>query len=1338
MPKFVFVSTVLLLLLANDCISQNRTIRYLGIENGLSNNEVTSIYQDEKGFMWFGTYDGLNKYDGYNFTTYRHLIDDSASLCDNRINCIITDAAHNVLIGTHSGLSVYNTGTQVFSTAAYTLPGTKENNRITGFVNVMKQCGTDMMVGTAHSVILLNNRNNEGRELLLNTGATLKKDYDTRAIAWDTSGKLAWVLIQGEGLGLYDGKGKVIRIVNADIKTGNALQMDRYGNLWVGSNDGLHYYDTKAGKYTVLHYLADIKVVALCLDRLNSLWVATDGEGLFHLADSLVKEEGIGSNAIYAVYDDREGRKWIGTLRGGINIIEKASSPFGKMVVAPQEGGIENFILSFGETPDHNVWIGTDGSGLRYWDHTGNRFTEYHANPQVRTALSSNFITNIATDFEGRTWFSTWFGGIDRFDKATNGFEHFTCHNPYTRQDEANVWLVYEDIHKTLWASTVNTGTLYTFNRRTRQFDIFDRAIEDVQCLSEDREGNLWGGNYTSLIKIDPVNKRHIFYNIGYTVRSICEDRTGNLWVGTDGGGLLLFDRKTGHYLQYSTNQGLPNNSVLRILEDGKGNLWLSTFNGLSEFSPGSRTFQNFVQSDGLQSNQFAYNAALALKSGEFLFGGIRGFNVFRPDSVHARYDMPPIFLTGIRINNKAVKMNDGLDITVPFEKANLAFDFTALEYSHPDKIGYAFYLKGWDRTWNYADFKSRTAYYLRLQEGHYTLEMKNTDANGQWGPVKTMLQITVLPPWYRTWWAYGVYLLLLISVLYAYTYYRTRQTRLEHQVELARLNSEKEKEVNERKLSFFTHVSHEFRTPLMLIINPLKEQMVRIGKGETVDSLATAYRNARRLLSLVDQLLLFRKADSGEGILKISRLDIVELSGEVYKCFTQQAKMKNMDYRIGTPAHPVEVFADHEKIEIALFNLLSNAFKFTPEGGKIGFTLSDEGDEVRISVEDSGCGISPEDTGRIFDKFRQGDVPGKHKETGFGIGLYLVKHFVEDHKGTVTCESVLRKGSTFTITLKKGSKHLPATHVLQEINGHHTLLEELAVETEPMGGIKTAPMGLTAEELLTEKKSILLIDDNEEVRQYLKHIFAGKYLVFEADNGDDGFARAEEHLPDLIISDIHMGGMDGVELCSRVKSAESLRHIPVILLTAAAGDETKLKGIEKGADDYITKPFDNTLLLAKVEVILRNRNILQKYFFDSITLRETRVRVPAEYKDFLRKCIQVVEENLDTEDFTIKKFSKAMGMSHSGLYQKIKSISGQSTIAFIRSIRLRRAAVLMLQDEMQVSQAAFQVGIADVRYFREQFVKLFGMIPSEYIKKYRHSFNRDLNVIKPEEDLNL
>ena len=419
---FLCIFFVSLLLFPGFCISQGRAIKYLGIENGLSNNYVTSIYQDEKGFMRFGTYDGLNRYDGYNFTTYRHLIGDSTSLCDNRVNCIMTDADHHVLIGTHNGLSMYDAGTQTFSGVSYSGSDVKGSNRIEGFISCIKQCGTNTLVGTYHSVIALQANSHSGRRIPLASGPVTEHDYDSRAIAWDSARELAWVFIENEGLALYDAKRGTMRLVNKDIKNGIALQLDQYGNCWVGNSNGLYYYDTHAGRYTGLHYLDNVKVVALCPDKLHSLWIATDGTGLWVLppvpghpeATGMVKkEEGIGSNAVYAIYDDREGRKWVGTLRDGINIIEKVPSPFRKMVMDPQQsaGGMKDFILSFGETPDHNVWIGTDGSGLRYWNRAENRFVEYSARPSVTTTLSSNFITNITTDVEGRTWFSTWFGG---------------------------------------------------------------------------------------------------------------------------------------------------------------------------------------------------------------------------------------------------------------------------------------------------------------------------------------------------------------------------------------------------------------------------------------------------------------------------------------------------------------------------------------------------------------------------------------------------------------------------------------------------------------------------------------------------------------------------------------------------------------------------------------------------------------------------------------------------------------------------------------------------------------------------------------------------------------
>jgi signal transduction histidine kinase/DNA-binding NarL/FixJ family response regulator len=795
------------------------------------------------------------------------------------------------------------------------------------------------------------------------------------------------------------------------------------------------------------------------------------------------------------------------------------------------------------------------------------------------------------------------------------------------------------------------------------------------------------------------------------------------MWIGTEGGGLLLFNTATGKFRRFSEAEGLPGNTILRLLEDDKGNLWLSTFNGLAKFDPVQYTCRNFSQTDGLQSNQFSYNAALRLRSGEFLFGGIKGFNIFHPDSIYERSNFSPAFLTAIRLNNVPIGQNTRYiskrslenieEITVPYDKAAVSLDFVALEYTSPDKIGYSYLLEGWDKDWNDAR-ESRTANYTHLPEGNYSFMIKVTNADGKWGEEKRLLRIIVLPPWYRTPWAYGVYIALILGVIYLYIQYKSRQERLRYEIRLAHLESEKEKEINEKKLSFFTNISHEFRTPLTLIINPLKEL-------KDNEKLGVVYRNARRLLSLVDQLLLFRKADNEE--LKVTRFDITLLCEEVFLCFTQQAESRNIRYQFLTDSNgPLDIYANYEQIEIALFNLLSNAFKFTPDGGEISFRMQVTAGGVDIILQDSGAGI-PENMGdKIFDKFQHGDS----HSSGFGIGLYLVKKFIENHKGNVAYTSKVNEGTTFCVHLKTGTTHFDAMLLKEEPVKKSAILDELMDEV-----YRKPEKPVSSEEMITEKRTVLLIDDNTEIREYLRRLFEDKYIVYEAENGTEGFAAVEKFMPDLVISDVHMEGMNGIELCRKIKETDIISHIPVVLLTSASSSEAKMEGIEGGADDYITKPFDSALLLVKVQTIIRNRNLLQQYFLESITLRTSYVKVPAEYQDFLKKCIEIVEANIGNEDFNIKTFTQAIGMSHSSLYKKVKSISGQTINAFIRSIRLRKAAVLMLKENYTVNQAAFQVGIVDIKYFREQFHKLFGMNPSAYVKKYRHSFNQDLNVVK-------
>jgi signal transduction histidine kinase/ligand-binding sensor domain-containing protein/CheY-like chemotaxis protein len=1350
------------LLLSSTLFAVDLPVRTIGIESGLSNNSVTGVYQDHKGFMWFTTYDGLNRYDGNTFTVYRNRIGDSTSLRGNEVYTISGDAAHNLWVGGRNGISIYHPESNLFSAARYLDPADDHIHVVSGAVsNIVMGPGGIILVATEQPGLLMFEKADAvGHPIPLYDKGVMVHNYSVSGIKASRDG--VWLIVYNYGLCRFS-NGRV-NVINRMITQGNCLGVEppvagQGGpvGLWLGTDNGLYHYDIARDQWSENLVDGNFKISNLSMDRAGVLWIASDGRGVWRKgpqdarARPFLSPEGkpmVNSSAVYSICEDKEGRMWIGTLRGGVNIIEPRSHPIRTIVYAGDRtpNPNDNFILSFCEDRSHNLWIGTDGGGLRYWHRNTNTYTVYTHDAGNSRSLGGNFVTGVLSDVNGDIWVSAWFGGISRLDKS-GGWQHYTCYNPNTNMAENRVWLLYEDCRKDLWASTSNDGTLYILNRKSNQFELYDKRIVNIQCLAEDRQGVLWGGNYSSLVKIDREGRHHQWYELGYTVRCIHEDKAGNFWVGTQGGGLLLFDRKNGTWQRFADAQGLRSNTILRILEDGKGNLWMSTFNGLIRMDVAGRKFRNFSVSDGLQSNQFSFNAGIALQSGEFLFGGIKGFNLFYPDSLYQQTQAPDVFLTGIRMGDKPLVASSSFvtgrdfedihEITVPFDKAALSFDFVALEYEAPDKIQYAYYLEGWDSRWNYSNMV-KTANYTRLQEGTYYFTVRSTDVSGRWGPDRRLLSIVVLPPWYRSLWAYLIYGLVLAGAGYLYLRYTRQQERLRYEIKLAHLENEKDKELNEKKLSFFTNVSHEFRTPLTLIINPLKEA-VKEGAGGMDKGLTAAYRNARRLLSLVDQLLLFRKADSGADALKLSQLDMVMLCDEVFQCFVQQARIKHIDYRFNGQASPLWVRGDREKIEIALFNLLSNAFKFTPDGGKISLSLEATGGAVVIVAEDSGCGIAAADIARIFEKYQQvADAPGGIPKTGFGIGLYLVKHFIEQHKGRVVCESEVGRGTRFIVTMEMCEDGRRGGEIVQGENGIPGLLEELSDEVsvsdeEPVSMAASMDHGKTAEEVVTGRRSLLLIDDDTDIRAYLEHIFKDKYLLYQADNGDDGFRLAQEHVPDLIISDVNMRGMDGVELCGKIKRSETLGHIPVILLTGETAPDTRLKGVEGGAEDYIIKPFDKDLLQARVESILRNRNLLQRYFFDSITLRETAVKVPAEYQDFLRKCIEVVERHLDSEDFSTPKFAKAMGMSRSALYQKVKSISGQSLNAFIRSIRLRRAAVLMLKENLNVNQAAFQVGIGDTRYFREQFVKLFGMTPSEYIKKYRPSFNRDYNIIRSE-----
>lgn len=1351
--RFLFL---LLLDLTTAVWVHAQTISYIGIENGLSNNTVTSIYKDKFGLMWFGTLDGINRYDGTSFKIFRKKISDSTSLPNDIITSINADNSGNIWVGTQKGLGVLDNRTLEFSSITYT--GTDGiiqpfDQTVNGVVND----GRGNMLVAANNVGLLLSNNGTRNLLQVPLTGHLERHayhYTVEAISALLNAKI-WLAIDGDGLAFYDTKTGRLNMIGKVVQSVTCLTPDKAGNLWIGTKHGLFYYNASSRSLGVFDLkeqgLNKANISNILLKRNGHLWVATNGEGMVEIEATLYagyhilrpfRPGALSSDALFTVFEDEQARKWIGTLRGGIQVVDENKNKFMTYVHNPNNSNslINNFTFSFCEDGRHNVWIGTDGGGLSVWDRKTNTFRNY---PYVSTQLNvGSRISSIIRDQKDRIWTAAYDGGINRYDPASRTFTKIPFQNINA---DHSIWRLYEDNTGGIWSLCLrgpgvdHPGRIFKYNPVLNAFGPAPFDIqEDAITVIDDDKDNFWMGGFSGLIHVNKITGPDKFIDLKAIVRSLHKSRSGLLWIGTYGSGLLSFDRAKDRFTNYTEETGLCNNKVLNIEEDKRGNIWVSTYNGISKLTPSSGKIENFYAVDGLQSNQFYYNASAHLSTGELIFGGIKGFNIFNPDSIRPVHDFPPLIISGLRIANTEVSANSEYfpnagdvytikRVVLPYDKAILSIDFVALEYSLPAKIQYSYFLQGKDKSWNNIG-NQHNINYSQLNDGDYVLKIRATNASGFWNPRETSILITVFPPWYRTWWAYLLYLSAVVASVYGYLYYHSEQTRLHYEVKLVT-------ELNEKKIAFFTNISHELRTPLTLIVNPIKDLLHSNGANLDLIDISAVYRNSRRLLSLVDQLLLFRSSENEIADLQPSVMNLNDVCQEVFLCFNNQVHAKNLKYQFKPGSAEIQIYADREKLEIVLFNLLSNAIKYTPKGGSIEVELVESHNGIEILVTDSGPGIPQEAGKKLFDKFYR--LP-KDKESasqsGFGIGLFLAKRYIDIHNGELSFTSKLGEGTTFRIRLPKTSIPVQSPAdipVIQAEDQSRALLHELIADTEMNNSENNSRQHV--DEILggiTNKKDvIMLIDDDSEMRAYIKNLLGNAYLVYEAENAETGFDKVLEFEPDIILCDVVMGGMSGVEFCSKLKESPSFSHIPVILLTGTSSPEVKLKGIECGADDYITKPFESELLLARIKSMLKGRNTLKDYFFNEITLKNNGLKIPSEYSDFLSKCIAIIEGHLEDEGFSLKTFTDEIGMSRSNLSRKIKSISGLSTSEFIRYIRLRKAAQLMIQTDMQIKEIAFRIGFQDIKYFREQFYKLFEMNPSDFIRKYRKAFIPSLNL---------
>jgi signal transduction histidine kinase/ligand-binding sensor domain-containing protein/DNA-binding response OmpR family regulator len=1358
-----FLIGIVLLSLSSPAFSQSGAYNFakLDVYNGLSHNQVNAIIKDSKGFMWFGTLSGLNRYDGYSYKIFRQNLNDSSSLPDNNVFSLYELPQGKMWVTTTGGSCIYDPFTEKFDART---------------ANYLQSLG--LPSGYVRSIVKGNNGRYwflyDDQDLYMYPGngkkATLPRpDYNSRAaekitsVKETTDGKL-WLLYQSGFLQLYDINAKKIIFSSIALQEqykGNNINfyLDSDGDLWFwGYTVGVFLFNPRNNTVKVFREntfparLNSNLVDQIVQDDKGLIWVATDHGGVTlidkkndfktsYLVNNPTNPKSLSQNSITSMYKDDNGIVWLGTFKQGINYLNSSIVQFPHY--HHQESNIKSLqyddVNRFAEDKTGNLWIGTNGGGLIYFDRKNNSFKQYLHDPNNKNSLSNNVIVSLWIDHEGILWMGTYFGGLNRFDgKNFTHYEHDD--NDSLSLADNNVWEIFEDRAQNLWIGTLGGGLDLLDRKKGRFIHTKNKPggqnllpSNYISAILEDSKDNLWVGTVRGIAvfkknKSTPV----LFYQTNgknslsnNNVICITEDSKGRIWIGTSEG-LNLFNEQTKEFQVFTTAEGLPDNLVLNILEDQFQNLWLSTPKGLCNVLPaqsaGSVTISviNYDETNNLQNREFNDNAALKTKAGELIFGGPSGFNIIYPGKIQTPVYHPNIVFTGLQIQNKEIAPGDIINsrvilskslsqleqIDLKYKENVFSIEFASLDFGYNGRDKYAYMMQGFNTEWLYADGSHRRVTYTNLDPGHYVFKVKVLKGDGSWSEIKT-LQINIQPPFWRTPLAYVIYFLLIAGLLLLARRITVDRVHMRFEVFQKRKEAERAHALEQLKTKFFTNVSHEFRTPLTLIISPLDKIIKLATDEEQKKQLSLVQRNAKRLLNLVNQLLDFRKMEVQEVKLHPSIGNIIGFTKDISDSFMDIAEKKGTRLSFSSNIDNLEIYFDKDKIEKILFNLLSNAFKYTHDNGTVSIALTynapadDERDgTLAIEVKDTGIGIPPNKFEKIFERFFQTDVPESMVNQGTGIGLAITKEFVRLHNGIITVKSALDKGSCFTVLIPAKKIYeasvRPASYLVPLDEAEQIILEE--------------------RQKGDKKKTLLLVEDNEDLRFYLKDNLKGQYHVEEATNGKEGWEKVKHLNPDLVVSDIMMPLMDGIELARKIKAETITAHIPIILLTSVGNEEKQLEGFNVGVNDYVTKPFTFEILASRIRNLLAQQKLLQKRFQKQIEVNPGEVTITPVDEKFLKQALEVVEKNMDKPEFSVEDFSRDMFMNRVTLYRKILSITGKTPIEFIRSIRLKRAARLLEKSGMPISEIAYEVGFNNPKNFTKLFKEEFKVLPSQYV----------------------
>ena len=1359
--------------------AQNNQFQFshLNISNGLSHNDVTCIFKDNKGFMWFGTLSGLNRYDGYKFKIFKHMVSDTTSLDDDYIVSISDGPDNKLWVETRGGYNIYDPATEKFGhnvvgyLRSIAIPDASiasvKKDRSGNFWFLHRTLGLYKYDPGRHKTVHLTHSPANSASIFANVVSDL---------AEDSHGDL-WLTYRDGELERMDPatlrinyRLRVFNKLPPELNSPYKIYIDNQDDIWAyvpTYSAGVYYVNTKNKIFKHIdkgndqfHLNTDV-VSSVIQDDKNRVWIATDHGGVnllnkndFKIQYLLNREDDdktIGQNSITLLYKDNTNIIWVGTYKKGVGYYHESIIKFplyahhlSDPVSDPKSLSFSD-INSFAEDKAGNIWIGTNGGGLIYYDRKNGTFKPYLHDATNGNSLANNVVVCLYIDHEQKLWIGTYFGGLDCFDgKKFVHYKHSDADTTSITDDR--VCAITEDNEHHLLVGTLSAG-----------FNVFDAKKQSFTHYVYNSRENAIHSNYVSRMLVDTRKNLWVVTSYGVDVlqhktnqfihhihdeknpyslisnntNNIMEDSYGLIWVSTRGG-IGIFDYKTGRFTNISKQDGLPDNTVIDMQEYDKNNVWVSTMNGISDIvvdrnGAGLKFhFVNYNETEGLQGREFTENSSLKTREGELLFGGGNGFNLFKPSNLHTNTTIPKLVFTNFQVFNQSVEVGEKINgrvilpqsitnsnsLTLKYNDNVFDLEFAALNYFNPGKVKYQYMMEGFDKGWINADNQIRKATYTNLDPADYVFKVR-ASSNENWSDSVLTLNIKILPPFWKTAWAYILYGLLIVGSLLFLRRRGIEKLKSQFAIEKEREEAHRMHELDLMKIKFFTNVSHEFRTPLSLIMAPVDKILKQIAEPDIQRQLMLVNRNAKRLLNLVNQLLDFRKMEYQELKLHEKNGDIVSFIKDLSYNFSDIADQKDIKFIFDSEAESFYTSFDHDKIERIVFNLLSNAYKFTHEGGQVSVLLNlieKDADSkfLEIRVIDTGIGIARDKQERIFEPFIQNDIPGSMLNQGSGIGLSITKEFVKLHHGEIFVESEFDEGSCFTVLL-------PVRPLNKNIFTDGELL--LNHSSEFMPGDASSKNGPCKDNKDGKKPTILLVEDNDDFRFYIKDNLKAFFNIIEAENGKKGWQKALAQHPNLVVSDISMPEMNGNDLCLKIKSDKRTSHIPVILLTALTGEDQQLKGLETGASDYLTKPFNFEILQSKIRNILSQQEYMRKTYQKQVDVSPTEMAVDSPDELFIKKVLVLIDSNISNPNFSVEELSNEVFVSRYTLYKKILAMTGKTPNELVRSMRLKRAVQLLETGHLTISQICHKVGFKSQKYFVRTFKSEYNTIPSRYLE---------------------